>query len=178
MDPEVMKALGIDSVQFDAILEKHKDDPGAAAMALLELSHPALEEVARARTAKIESEAYLLEAPIVGPIPVHVATDLDPDPLTFTLELERPPDPAEVEALTAWINDLCGHEFGDEDDHLSYWSEASAGTLPRSGKPTLTWWFDAANAGPATIRGVIDRTGEYVVASGLPAVRLLVGATE
>ena len=115
------------------------------------------------------------DEPFEGPIPVVLTGDLDLDPLEFALELTRPAMSAEVAALSEWIAGIGREESSDEDDHVSSWSDAEAGTLADLGAPVITWHFDAALAGPATVRRLIDRTTHHAVDAGLPAQRLLIG---
>jgi hypothetical protein len=117
----------------------------------------------------------LLEPPFAGPIPVVLVGEVDLDPLEFSLELTRPALLSEVGALTEWIAAAARYASSDEDDHVSAWSEAEAGTLGDAGAPIISWYLDAALASPATIRKLIDDTTQHVFDSGLPALRLLVG---
>jgi hypothetical protein len=122
-----------------------------------------------------EGHSGFPDGPFDVPIPVVLAGELDLDPLEFALELTRPAISSEVAALTDWIAGIGREESSDEDDHVSSWSDAEAGTLADSAAPVIAWHFDAALAGPATIRRLIERTAHHAVDAGLPAQRLLVG---
>ena len=121
------------------------------------------------------TDAHLLAEPIEAPIPVQLVGDWDSDPLEFSLVLDRPASAAEIERVSAWGDESGREASRDDDDHVSSWSRAESARLPTTGQPLVTWTYDAAQAGPATIRRIIDAITRQVAASDLPVRRLLVG---
>ena len=123
-----------------------------------------------------DREALL--APFVSPFPVEVVGEPDLDPLVFTVELARPATTPEVEALTTWIAELGREAARDDDDHVSFWSPATATRTPDTGLPAVAWWFDAAAASPRLLRRLVARTLVGLTEIGLPATFLFVGHNE
>jgi hypothetical protein len=117
----------------------------------------------------------VLEEPFHGAIPVEFLGDLDLDPLEFAVELARAASWAELEDLRLALDVLGRRESGDDADHVSNWSPPTAGRLPTTRQAIVRWHYDAAMAGPATIRRLIEGTLNAVEELGLPGVRLLIG---
>jgi len=132
----------------------------------------------RGRLSVAETHDRSLGIPAASSIPIELVGEFDLDPLEFTLELERPATPDEIDAVTAWVEQLGNAEAIDDEDHVSFWSEAEVGFLPGTGAPMVSWWFDAAAASPATIRRLMEGTVRSAAGSSLPVVRLLVGHTD
>jgi hypothetical protein len=110
-----------------------------------------------------------------GALQVDVEEDLQPDPLIFTVVLTRPASAEDVAALTALVDELGARESRNDADHVSFWSEAMSDRWLSAGGRTVSWWFDAAVASPATIDRLINDTVQRLRAMNLPVVRLLVG---
>ena len=168
--------MAIDRAEFEALFARHRNDPAAFAQAMLGLVGPKYEALMADTPARWRTEADLLAGPFPGPIPVDLAHDFGPEALTFTLELERRLDDDEMKVLEAWINAaVASPESIDELDAVTFASAVTTGTMPSSGAPTVSCWFDAIQAGPATIRGLIDGISQVCVDAGLPVIRLWVG---
>jgi hypothetical protein len=110
-----------------------------------------------------------------GALQVDVEEDLEPDPLIFTVVLTRPASAEDVAALTALVDELGARESRNDADHVSFWSEAMRDRWLSTGGRTVSWWFDAAVASPATIDRLINETVQRLRAMNLPVVRLFVG---
>lgn len=121
--------------------------------------------------------ALLFDEPFKGPVPVELVGIFDLDPLEVTIELTRPAHLSEVSALNEWVATRARAE-ADDDDSVSSWSDVERGTLPGTGSPTLAWHYDAASAGPDTIRRLIEGIAQFAVEASIPAVRLYVGHTD
>ena len=122
-----------------------------------------------------EDRSALLGTPFRSPFPVEIVGGPDLDPLVFTAELARPATATEVDALTDWVAALGREGAQDVEDHVSFWSPASATTTQDAGLPAVAWWFDAAAASPRLVRRLVERTIEGLTEIGLPATLLFVG---
>jgi hypothetical protein len=170
---EFLKRAGIEDPKN--VYEQYRKDPDGTIHELWDRIRPQAEAAMQPKFAKWAVEDHLLEGPISGPIPIELVGEFEPDPLRFTLVFEHQPYPAEVAAMTAAIESLSEAETLDEDDSIAYMSEITGDTLPGTGAPTLTWWYDAANTSPGTIRRLIDGTAVAAATSGVPVFRLLIG---
>lgn len=170
---EVLKRFGLDDPE--KLYEQHRKDPNAAIHELWDRIRPEVEAAMQPKFAKWAAEDHFLEGPISGPVPIELIGEFEPDPLRFTLEFERQLDPVEVAALTAAIESLSDAETLDEDDSIAYISEITGDIVPGTGAPSLTWWYDAANTSPGTIRRLIDGTAIAAATSRVPVVRLIIG---
>jgi hypothetical protein len=174
---EFIRRSGLDPTRvspeaIDALLAHlGVEDPGTGSL----FDHLLAQVASRWSNRWSEGDSHLLDEPIEGPIPVEFAEAWSPDPLYFTLELSRAATAKELAAMTSWVAEIGGREAGDDEDHVSFWSEVEAVVLEKTRTPAMRWWFDAAAAGPATIRRLIDGTTTHAIEAGLPARRLILG---
>jgi hypothetical protein len=112
---------------------------------------------------------------ISGPTPIQFLDPFDADPLVFTFELPRPVTPAQLTALSTWVAENGARESDDDRDHVSSWSEARPVALRGSSDPAVMWHYDAATAGPDTVRRLIEEASEYGAQMEPRASRLIIG---
>lgn len=109
-----------------------------------------------------------------GPTPIEFVGDLETDPLVFTFELRKPATPAQIKSLSNWAEAIGRLESDDDEDHVSSWSDARPVVLSGA-RHGVMWHYDAAVAGPDTVRRLIEAASAYGAHIRPAALRLLVG---